>query len=109
MGNDATAHWYTDVVDVQTFTGTRPGGGRNTEPHLEVPCFIAEGTELVRDPRTGDEVVSSTTLYMGPDKRPWFTPTSVVTVRGAVTQVIDTEWFPEAQHGRMAGLVVKLR
>lgn len=83
--------WYVHTVDVETLTGGGPMGDTYGAP-VTVPCLIDEQRNLVRS-RSGDEVVSETTLLMDKSHYDKFTPESYVTYRGRRATVISRSLF----------------
>lgn len=91
------AEWYVHTVSVETLTGGGPMGDTYAAA-VTVPCLIDEQRKLVRS-RSGDEVVSETTLLMDKAHYEKFTPESRVTYRGRPTTVISRALFDSGPLG----------
>lgn len=81
--------WDNESVSVKTVTGYDESGAQTVVTHSGVLCQVDDGNQLVRDPQTGDETVSSTRLHLALQYAAWFPLNSAVTVRGQVSEVID--------------------
>lgn len=99
--------WYTSTCSVNTITGYDESGAQTVVSHAGVRCCIEDGNQLVRDPQTGDETVSSTRLYLPPEVADWFALNSEVTVRGRKSEVIDVK--VETDFPDLAGITVVLK
>lgn len=74
-------------VTVATRTGSGAYGDVFAAP-VAVPCLIDDKRTLVRDIGTGQQVVSSSTVYAQVDQAAAFTPGSQVTYNGRTATVI---------------------
>jgi hypothetical protein len=78
------------TVSVKTRTGSGPYGDVYAAP-VTVACLVEDKTRFVRDPGTGQQVISSARLYGRLDVAALFPPGSLVTVSGRETTVISTD------------------
>lgn len=78
--------FYVHSVAVETFVGVGPYGDAYWEPR-NVPCFLDDGTHLVRN-KNGEEVVSMTTIFADPQYADALIADSRVTANGRVAYVI---------------------
>lgn len=93
-----------DEVVVETFIGTTAYGDTYAEP-VVVKCKRDENRKLVRNPITGEEQVSETTLYVNPDDSDKFTLDSKVSWNKHSSYVIaiadNTSWFDFLDHAEV--------
>jgi hypothetical protein len=78
--------FFVHTVSAETFEGTGAYGDSYGAP-VSVTCFVDDGAHLVRN-KTGEEVVSSTTVYAPPSQAAALALESRVTVNGRVAYVI---------------------
>lgn len=70
--------WYQHEVSAEPYSGTDGRGRPVYGTAVDVPCFQDDKRRLVRNPTTGEEVVSETTLYCALD-------TTALNAKGRVT------------------------
>lgn len=84
-------------VTVETHLGAGAYGDTYSAA-VPVRCLREEVRRLVRDAKTGEEVVSEVTIFAPIDKAPLFTVDSRVTWAGVSTHVLSTSalggWWP---------------
>lgn len=78
--------FFVNTVDLETFQGTGAYGDSYAEP-VSVTCFVDDGVHMVRN-KTGEEVVSATTIYAPPGWEGSLVVDSRVTVNGRTAYVI---------------------
>ena len=89
MSSDDLAEFYIHTVAAEPVLGSSSHGPVYGDP-VDVPCFVASGTRMVRT-TSGDEVVSTAQITAAPDAADAFPPGARVTLPwGAVTKVINT-------------------
>lgn len=79
------ARWRTHTISVEPYLGSGAYGAVYGPP-VSVQCRVQDEVRLVRS-ASGDEVVSSATVFCDPDVV--ITPESRVTVNGRVTTVLS--------------------
>lgn len=94
MSADELADFYVHEVTVETWQGTNVYGEDiysapvTLSPTTDNGVFMDGGRKLVRD-KTGQQVVSTTTLYTYPAAKSLFVPDSRVTRDGEIAYVIQ--------------------
>jgi hypothetical protein len=86
-------NFYVHTVEVETFQGTGAYGDVYAPPVTHSPAtgtgvFLESKRRLVRD-KSGQEVISETTLYMLPAQAGLYEPDSRVEARGVKSYVIS--------------------
>jgi hypothetical protein len=84
------AEFYVHTAQVEMHQGVNGYGEDIFAAPVSVACFLDEARKLVRD-KTGEQVVSETTLATFPVSAPLFTADSRVTVNGDELRVIKTK------------------
>ena len=107
MAVDAFAGWYVQSVTVDTITGHDAWGQPTVVPHT-VACWLEDKVQLVRS-GTGEETVSSTTLYAALDQAAHFPAGSVVHLpSGRTAQVITCGTGDSTTGDELDGIAVTL-
>lgn len=83
------ARLFNQTVTVETYLGTGVKGPTFAAP-ASVLCFVDDSRKLVRD-STGEQVVSSTTVYAPLSVYAQFPVDSKVTVNGRTARVVAVE------------------
>ena len=104
---DDFADWYVHTVDVDTITGYDEWNKATIETHKNVPCWIDDKIQLVRD-QEGEEVVSTATLGIALEYAAWFVPGSVVKVRDRSSRVIQVALGDSTTSDSIDGAMVTL-
>lgn len=88
MAADELDDFYVHTVTVRTAAGTG-GMGQNFAAPVDVACFVDDAVRLVRA-LDAAQVVSSSTLYAGPEHAAHFTPGSEVDLPSGRTTTVIT-------------------
>lgn len=97
------ARWRTHTITVEPYLGSGAYGAAYGPP-VDVACRVEEGVRLVRS-ASGDEAVSTATVYCDPDTV--IPAESRVTVNGRVTTVLLVS-NPSTGRSRLDHLEVSL-
>jgi hypothetical protein len=97
--------WYPHRCDVETAASADEWGVVTATSHPDVACLIEDGAQLVRS-SDGAQVQSTSRVHVALDKASWFTPGSVVTVRGSRLHVAAVEIVDD--DADLAGATVQL-
>lgn len=97
------ARWRTHTISVEPYIGSGAYGSTYGPP-VSITCRVEDAVRLVRA-SSGDEAVSSSTVYCDPDVV--IPAESRVTVNGRVTTVLSVS-NPSTGHSRLDHLEVSL-
>jgi len=73
--------WYVHTVDVETVGAPDEWGAPTITVHKNVPCWVEDQIEMVRN-QDGQEEVSTSTVFVALEDADKFKPGSLVTYNG---------------------------